>query len=100
MKTPSIFLAAVRSTGGAALALLFVLALVRSVLADEFRIESKVFSAKDEAPTSESLTLFDDGRVYDFLTSPREITVFDISRSRIVLLDPERNSARSSRPTS
>lgn len=63
---------------------------VRPVAADEFRIESKVFAGKDETPTTESLTLFDDGRVYDFLAAPREIIVFDISRGRIALLDPER----------
>jgi hypothetical protein len=58
--------------------------------AEEFRVESKVFSGKNETPVSESLTLFADGRVYDFLSSPREITVFDFPRGRIVLIDPAR----------
>lgn len=64
--------------------------LVRSASAEEFRVESKVFSGKDETSTSESITLFADDRVYDFLTSPSEITVFDFPRGRIVLLDTNR----------
>src|SRR5438046_252777 len=63
---------------------------MRAARAEEFRIESKVFTAKEEAPVSESLTLFDDGRVYDFLSLPSEITLFDLSRGRIVLMDPDR----------
>ena len=49
-----------------------------------------MFSGKNETPVSESLTLFADGRVYDFLSSPREITVFDFPRGRIVLIDAAR----------
>jgi hypothetical protein len=60
------------------------------VAAEEFRVESKVYSGKNDTPVSESLTLFADGRVYDFLSSPREITVFDFPRGRIVLIDPAR----------
>ncbi|HTQ38536.1 MAG TPA: hypothetical protein VMJ32_05885 [Pirellulales bacterium] len=58
--------------------------------ADEFRVESKVYSGKDESNTSQSVTLFTDDRVYDFLSSPDEITVFDFQRNRIVVLDPNR----------
>ncbi|HEY2762333.1 MAG TPA: hypothetical protein VGI75_16355, partial [Pirellulales bacterium] len=64
--------------------------LVRSAPAEEFRMESKVYSGKDDTSTSESVTLFADDRVYDFLTSPSEITVFDFPRGRIVLLDLNR----------
>jgi hypothetical protein len=63
---------------------------IQSTVAEEFRIESKVFAGKDDTSTSESLTLFADQRVYDFLSSPSEITVFDFPRGRIVLLDPNR----------
>ncbi len=69
---------------------LYLIAGATAATAEEFRVESKVFSGKDEAPVSESLTLFADGRVYDFLSSPREITVFDFIRGRIVLIDPVR----------
>jgi hypothetical protein len=58
--------------------------------AEEFRVESKVYAGKDDASTSESVTLFADERVYDFLSSPSEITVFDFPRGRIVLLDTNR----------
>ncbi len=63
---------------------------VRFAAAEEFRVVSKVFSAKDDNATSESTTLFADDRVYDFLSSPNEITVFDFPRGRIVLLDLNR----------
>jgi hypothetical protein len=62
----------------------------RPAAADEFRMESKVYSGKDGADTSESITLFTDDRAYDFLSSPAEITVFDFARNRIVILDPTR----------
>jgi hypothetical protein len=64
--------------------------LVRPASAEEFRVQSKVYSGKDEESTSESVTLFADNRVYDFLTSPEEITVFDFPHNRIVLLDLNR----------
>ncbi|HZZ30229.1 MAG TPA: hypothetical protein VFE46_19680 [Pirellulales bacterium] len=63
---------------------------VQAAAADEFRVESKVFSGKDESVTSDSVTLFTDDRAYDFLSSPAEITVFDFQRNRIVLLDLNR----------
>jgi hypothetical protein len=62
----------------------------RFAAAEEFRVVSKVFSGKDDTATSESTTLFADDRVYDFLSSPNEITVFDFPRGRIVLLDLNR----------
>jgi hypothetical protein len=64
--------------------------LVRQAPAEEFRVVSKVFSGKDDSTTSDSVTMFADDRVYDFLSSPSEITVFDFPRGRIVLLDPNR----------
>ncbi len=61
-----------------------------TAMAEEFRMESKVYSGKDGTDTSESVTLFTDDRAYDFLSSPAEITVFDFQRNRIVILDPNR----------
>ena len=55
--------------------------------ADDFRIETKVFAGKDAEPISEDLTLFRGEQVYDFLSRPREVTVFDKPRSRVMLLD-------------
>ena len=71
-------------------ALVFAAVAIRATKGEEFRVESKVFAGKNETPVSESLTLFADGRVYDFLSSPREITVFDFPRGRIVLIDAAR----------
>jgi hypothetical protein len=58
--------------------------------ADDFRIESKIFVGNAIAPSSENLTLFRGGQVYDFLTKPSETTVFDKPRGRVILLDPAR----------
>ncbi len=48
--------------------------------ADDFRIETKVFTGKETEPSSETLTLFRGGQVFDFLTKPNEITLFDKPR--------------------
>ncbi len=58
--------------------------------ADDFRIETKVYAGKEVEPVSEDLTLFRGEQVYDFLNKPREVTVFDKPRSRVILLDPSR----------
>ena len=58
--------------------------------ADDFRIETKVFVGKETEPVSEDLALFRGEQVYDFLNKPREVTVFDKPRSRVILLDPAR----------
>ncbi len=80
----------VRAVASIAISALVLAGLSQTAAGEEFRIESKVFTGKEEAPTSESLTLFDDGRAYDFLTDPHEIIVFDVAHGRVVLLDPER----------
>ncbi|HEV3416353.1 MAG TPA: hypothetical protein VG056_06055 [Pirellulales bacterium] len=68
-----------------------VLAIVPSwALADDFRIESKIFVGKEANPSSETVTLFRGGQIYDFLTKPGETTVFDKPRGRVILLDPVR----------
>ncbi|HKD37942.1 MAG TPA: hypothetical protein VKB78_14115 [Pirellulales bacterium] len=60
------------------------------VAADDFRIESKIYVGNEAKPSSENLTLFRGGQVYDFLTKPSETTVFDKPRGRVILLDPVR----------
>lgn len=67
-----------------------VLAIPSESRADEFRVESKVYNTEQGPPVSESLTLFHEGRAYDLLSSPPEITIFDIANNRIVMLDPVR----------
>lgn len=59
--------------------------------AEEFRVENKVFlSDKKDGPAIESTTIFLDDQVYDYLTTPEEITVLDRHEGRFVLLDPVR----------
>lgn len=60
------------------------------IVADDFRIESKIYVGNEPKPSSENLTLFRGGQVYDFLTKPNETTVFDKPRGRVILLDPAR----------
>src|SRR5262245_1075333 len=63
-------------------------------LAEDFRIETKVFVGDEEEPVSETTTLFYDQAVYDFLTAPEQIAVFRKAGGgrpgRFILLDPER----------
>ena len=58
--------------------------------AEDFRIESKV--TVGPKTVAENLTLFSGGRVFDFLTEPGEITVFDPDpkQARFFLIDPRR----------
>ena len=59
--------------------------------AQDFRIESEIFIGTQKQPVSENLTLFKDGRVYDFmLGEPNEVTVYDSLEEEFVLLDPKR----------
>lgn len=59
--------------------------------AEEFRIETEVFVDDGKEPTVETVTIFSEGVVYDFLrTGVEEITVFDRDRSRLVLMDTQR----------
>jgi hypothetical protein len=59
--------------------------------AEQFRVETEVFVDGGKEPTVETVTIFSDGVVYDFLrTGVEEITVFDRDRSRLVLLDTQR----------
>jgi hypothetical protein len=72
------------------LAIVAIAYLASFATAEEFRVESKIYSSDNDRPVSDSLTLFHEGRTYDFISSPPEITVFDLAQSRIVLLDPAR----------
>ena len=60
-----------------------------NLTAQEFRVETEVFIADKVEPVSESLTIFSGDVVYDFsIGGSEEITIFDINRGRIALLDP------------
>jgi hypothetical protein len=58
--------------------------------AEDFRIDSKIYSGKVIEPISQSVTLFRAGIVYDYLLEPKRVAVFDRPRQRFILLDPER----------
>lgn len=59
--------------------------------AEEFRVENKVYVDREEEPRATSTTIFVDGVVYDYLNQPNEITIFDSTRGRFVLLDVTRH---------
>jgi hypothetical protein len=61
-----------------------------TVLADDFRIHTKVFAGETKQPLSENITLFHEGRAYDFTEGPAEALVFDLAAGRFLLLDPRR----------
>jgi hypothetical protein len=72
-----------------------LLTLVSSAsLAEEFRIETKIFVGKEEEPMSSTQTLFHRGVVYDFLAKPEQIAIFRkeaVGRpGRFILLDVDR----------
>jgi hypothetical protein len=69
---------------------LVVTLLVGVAVADDFRIETKVFSGKEKEPVSQNITLFHAGFVYDYLSGPERVAVFDRARGRFILLDPAR----------
>jgi len=75
-----------------ALCLCNVGAMPRDCLGQEFRVETDVFVDDQKDPIVETLTIFADGVVYDFLlTGVEEITLFDPLRNRLVLMDTERH---------
>ncbi len=69
---------------------LWVVFAAAPLLADDFLVDSKVFVGKDDKKPVQSETIFRSGSVYDFLTNPDEVTVFDPPRKRFVVLDNTR----------
>ncbi len=76
--------------------LLSIIALSSAVLlcpiasAEDFRIETKVYAGKDKTAVSHNTTLFKAGYVYDYLSDPDRVAVFDKPHGRFILLDPTR----------
>jgi hypothetical protein len=58
--------------------------------ADDFRIETKVYYGREREPVSRNTTLFRAGTVYDYLSGPEKVAVFDRARGRFIMLDPAR----------
>lgn len=69
-------------------------ALAETVLAEGFRIETKIYVDGDDEPASTTTTLFVDGVFYDYLDEPEQIAVFrkpgNGKPGRFILLDPQR----------
>src|SRR5262245_19193915 len=61
-------------------------------LAEDFRIETKIYVGNAKKPASETVTLFYDKGVYDFISEPEQIAVFNKPAGgkpgRFILLDP------------
>ncbi|MCL6505154.1 MAG: hypothetical protein K6T86_20960 [Pirellulales bacterium] len=60
---------------------------------EDFRIATRLYSGEDgeESQIGETLTLFRDGTVYDFvLDRPRAVTIFEPEARRIFVLEPSR----------
>ena len=77
-------------------ALFVVVALAYSAAAgaEEFRIETRVFAGDASEPASESVTLFQEDVVYDFLAGSSQVAIFrrplGDAPGRFILLDRER----------
>ena len=75
----------------AVVALLLAAAPIHPATGQEFRIDTEIFVGEEKEPAAETLTIFAQGIVYDFLlTGPEEITLLDTVRGRFTLLDPAR----------
>ncbi len=74
------------------------MAIDRLAAAEDFRVENAVYVGDEKEPRIVSTTIFLSGIVYDYLKSPAEITVFDKSNGRFVLLDVSRR-VRTELPT-
>ncbi|QDU26045.1 hypothetical protein ETAA8_11170 [Anatilimnocola aggregata] len=58
---------------------------------EDFRIDTEVFIGSEKKPVIETLTIFADGDIFDFLlTKPAEITVFNPSHGKLTLLNIEK----------
>ncbi|REJ70458.1 MAG: hypothetical protein DWQ31_01030 [Planctomycetota bacterium] len=61
-----------------------------AVQAEDFRVETRIFSDGSDQPVSETLTLFAGGVVYDFPSDDARVTIYAPQDNRIVLLDRKR----------
>jgi len=54
---------------------------------EDFRVDNAVYAGDQKEPSSESVTIFYDGVVYDFLKAPAETVVFQKTAGRFILLN-------------
>ena len=76
--------------------LMFGIIISGSAAAEDFRIDTDVFQGAEDKPVSETITIFTGDVIYDFLLPDTEtgadeqVTMFDVRRGRIVLMDAGR----------
>lgn len=74
--------------------LILVLGTFATARAEDFRIDTKVYLAEEKEPISQTVTLFQEGVVYDFLSEPKQIAIFrkvsSAESGTFILLDPVR----------
>jgi hypothetical protein len=56
--------------------------------AADFRVNNQVFPGGQKEPSSQSITIFHDGVVYDSMKSPAEMVIFEKAAGRFVLMNP------------
>lgn len=65
--------------------------LVTGSQAADFHVDTDIYVGQGKSPVAKTLTVFLDGKVYDFLlTGPQEITIFEPTAGAIHLIDPRR----------
>ncbi len=57
---------------------------------DDFRIDNSIYLQGQSTPQSQGTTIFYGGQVYDFLSDPAEVIVFDKARDQFIMLDVAR----------
>lgn len=63
---------------------------LQPALAGDFRMETKVFLADQDEPAMESVTIFYNGLVYDWVRTTDQVAIFDLRKERFILLDIQR----------
>lgn len=83
-----------RAWGTSIVALVWVVSAVslppEPARAEDYHIDTTLYVGDDKDPSSENVTLFYSGQVYDFPENGGAVTVFDPPRARFILLDPAR----------
>ncbi len=58
--------------------------------AEDFKVENSVYTGDEPEPASRTTTYFKGGAVYDCMTAPAEVAIFEKSANRFVLVDVSR----------
>lgn len=58
--------------------------------AADFRVDNAIYRDGQSQPQSQGVTIFHQGVVYDFLSEPAEVIIFDKAHRRFILIDAAR----------